>query len=638
MTPALQVEALDLTRAAIAPYDRPDLDARLLQAKARLTDGRVRVLVVGEFKQGKSFLVDCLVGALVCPVHDDIATSVPTLVRNAEVPSVALVRSSDPAADPRWRRDEYPDVPVEHLASYVARAAAPGEQYSHVEVGIPRSILEDGLEIVDTPGVGGFNSVHGAATMAALPSADAVLLVSDASQEYTAPELEFARQAIRVCPNVACVLTKTDLYPEWRRIAELDQEHLKAAGISAEMFPVSSAVRWHSLLNDHVELDSESGFPTLVRYLRERVVGQADKLARRSTIHDVLAVTDQLIGGLRSEKSAQESPETIQELIGELTESQGRSAALKERSARWQQTLKDGVADLNADIDHDLRDRMRDIFRLAEEEIDSSGDPTKIWDQLTGWVEEQAAAAVSANFLWAFQRANWLATQVAEHFSEDCEEALPALRTRASDALQSVRAMNIREDERWNIGQKALTGLRGSYIGVLMFGLMGTFIGLSVLNPFSIGAGLLLGGKAISDERRRVIAKRQNGARQAVRRYIDDATFQVGKDSKDMLRVVQRELRDHFMAHAEQMNLSLKESLRAAERSVESTTADRRRRLTEIVAELARLEELQKQVRTLLAPPQRSGTRKSTGTNRRKAPADVVKADVVKADLVKSDQ
>ena len=237
MTPALQVEALDLTRAAIAPYDRPDLDARLLQAKARLTDGRVRVLVVGEFKQGKSFLVDCLVGALVCPVHDDIATSVPTLVRNAEVPSVALVRSSDPAADPRWRRDEYPDVPVEHLASYVARAAAPGEQYSHVEVGIPRSILEGGLEIVDTPGVGGFNSVHGAATMAALPSADAVLLVSDASQEYTAPELEFARQAIRVCPNVACVLTKTDLYPEWRRIAELDQEHLKAAGIERRDVP-----------------------------------------------------------------------------------------------------------------------------------------------------------------------------------------------------------------------------------------------------------------------------------------------------------------------------------------------------------------------------------------------------------------
>ena len=41
--------------------------------------------------------------------------------------------------------------------------------------------------LVDTPGVGGLGSAHGAATMAALPSADAVLLVSDAAQEYTGP-------------------------------------------------------------------------------------------------------------------------------------------------------------------------------------------------------------------------------------------------------------------------------------------------------------------------------------------------------------------------------------------------------------------------------------------------------------------
>ena len=56
-----------------------------------------------------------------------------------------------------------------------------------------------------------------------------MLFVSDASQEYTAPELEFLKQATAVCPNVLCVLSKTDLYPEWARIAELDREHLAAA-------------------------------------------------------------------------------------------------------------------------------------------------------------------------------------------------------------------------------------------------------------------------------------------------------------------------------------------------------------------------------------------------------------------------
>ena len=50
--------------------------------------------------------------------------------------------------------------------------------------------------------------MHTTSTLAALPTADAVLLVSDASQEYTEPEIDFLRQAMKLCPNVACVLTK----------------------------------------------------------------------------------------------------------------------------------------------------------------------------------------------------------------------------------------------------------------------------------------------------------------------------------------------------------------------------------------------------------------------------------------------
>jgi hypothetical protein len=132
-----------------------------------------------------------------------------------------------------------------------------------------------------------------------------------------------------------------------------------------------------------------------------------------------------------------------------------------------------------------------------------------------------------------------------------------------------------------------------------MFGFIGTMVGLTLLNPISIGAGLLLGGKTISDERRRVVARRQAEAKTVVRRYVDDVTFQVGKDSRDMLRGVQRDLRDHFTALAEQLNRSLKESLTSAERSVTTTRGETERRLAEIETELAKLERLQQRIRTL---------------------------------------
>ena len=333
--------------------------------------------------------------------------------------------------------------------------------------------------------------MHGAATTAALPSADAVLLVSDAAQEYTAPELEFLAHAASVCPNVACVITKTDLHPEWRRIVELDRGHLAAAGINAEIFAVSSTLRWHAVLHGDAELNAESGFPELVGYLRKRVLGQADRLARRGVVHDVLAVTEQIGGNLVAERTAQQDPAAVAALTRELTEAQAHATALKERFARWQQTLNDGIADLNADIDYDLRDRMKEISRLAEDELLGGGDPAKVWDQFAGWVQQEVAAAAAANFIWATQRVRALAKLVAEHFSDDRDQLLPALRSHPSDAIRSVRAMTAPAAEAQGVGTKALTGLRGGYMGMLMFGMLGTLVGFaSLINPVGIGAGV----------------------------------------------------------------------------------------------------------------------------------------------------
>jgi len=94
------VRAVDLALSTIAPYGRPDLEARLRQTRARLLDDCIRVLVVGEFKQGKSMLVNALVSAPVCPVYDDVATAVPTVVQFAAEPVLTVVRQHDGADGP----------------------------------------------------------------------------------------------------------------------------------------------------------------------------------------------------------------------------------------------------------------------------------------------------------------------------------------------------------------------------------------------------------------------------------------------------------------------------------------------------------------------------------------------------------
>lgn len=597
-SPALA--AVDLALQAARAYQRPDLAARLQQTRQRLIDPAVRVLVVGEFKQGKSLLVNALVNAPICPVDDDIATAVPTAVRYSEDPVVTLVREGDEESDPPVTIS----VPIESLAEYVSEAGNPGNRrgLKYAEVGIPRQLLRAGLVLVDTPGVGGLGSVHGASTMAALPSADAVVLVSDAAQEYTAPELEFLRAAMRLCPNVVGVLTKTDFFPDWRKIAERNAQHLAEAGIEAELLPVSSTLRLHAVRNEDRALNAESGFPKLIDYLRNRVIAEAERLVRRSVAHDVLAVSEQLQTSFRAELQAQTDPQRAASLIAGLERAKQRADELRKRSARWQQTLSDGTADLMADVDFDLRDRLRQISRQAEDSIDD-GDPSATWEQIEAWLYQQVSAAASANYIWAAQRARWLATQVAEHFEEGGKDLLPSIDVGgATTVLGRIAQTERPEMARFGIGSKALTAMRGSYGGVLMFGMLGSIAGMAIVNPVSIGAGLLLGGKSVRDERERQLAVRRSQAKNAVRRYLDDVGFQVGKDSRDTLRRIQRTLRDHFTVQAEELHRSLSESLAAAQRALQADQAEREQRIRDLEAELGRLEALDRRAQALASP------------------------------------
>ncbi|MGH8910147.1 MAG: dynamin family protein [Egibacteraceae bacterium] len=600
------LEVLDLALGAARAYGREDLQARLRETRRRLVDPVVRVLVAGEFKQGKSLLVNALVNAQICPVDDDIATAVATAVHYADTPSARLVREGDDEAEGPVTIS----VPIERLADYVCEAANPGnrQRLRYAEVGLPRRLLERGLVLVDTPGVGGLGSAHGASTMAALPSADAVVLVSDASQEYTASELELLRQAMRVCPNILCVLTKIDFYPQWRRIADRNRQHLSAAGIDAELLPVSSTLRLHAAETNDRELNTESGFPPLIEFLSTRVVAEAALLARRATGHDVLAVSGQLAAAFRSELAAQQDPEHAGELIATLQAAKERAGELRTRSARWQQTLGDGVTDLIADIDYDLRDRLRQIGRQADEAIDEA-DPASSWDQLEAWLSQQVSAAASANWVWAAQRARWLASRVAEHFEEGGSQALPALDTGgATGALGLVSGAQRPEMEAFGVTQKALVALRGSYGGVLMFGMLGHLLvgSLAIMNPFSLGMGVVLGAKTIRDERKRQLAVRQSQAKSAVRRYLDDVGFQIGKDSRDMLRGIQRTLRDHFTAQAEELHRSVGDALAAAQRAVAADQAEREQRIRDLKAELGRLGALDQRAQALAAEPART--------------------------------
>ncbi|WP_229386097.1 dynamin family protein [Microbacterium allomyrinae] len=578
---------------AAAQAGRRDLVRRLIQTRDRLRDPHVRVIIVGEFKQGKSKLVNALVNAPACPVDDDIATTVPTIVGYAPEPSATVLVQPEGEEKGEPQRKV---IPITELAEYVSAKGNPDNvrRIVSAEVLLPREILRGGLRIVDSPGVGGLDSRSALLTLSALSSAHAVILVSDASQEYTEPEMQFLRHAMRVSPNVAAVLAKTDLYPSWREIEQIDKDHLARIG-EIPIFSVSSDLRLLAADTRDAELNDESGFPALVTHLRHQILERAEDIHERSAMHDLASVVDQLTITLRSELTALVDPEESPRLIVQLEEAKARADEFRSRSARWQVTLTDGVADLIADMEHDLRDRLRKVQREAEASIDA-GDPGPIWDSITDWLNERVSSAVSETFVWTDERARWLSEQVAELFMEG-EESIPAIDVAdAAGVLDPVDAISGLDEGRMSAAEKIFIGVRGSYGGVLMVGLATGLIGLPLINPLSLLAGIVVGRRAFREDMGARLTRRQAEAKNIVRRHIDEVVFQAGKQLKDRLRLVQRAARDHFGALADELHRSFTEAMSAAKQAAGIDSGKRDERIKVLRVQLRQLDALRSRI------------------------------------------
>ena len=574
------VELIDHSTKIAADYERGDLVERLATAKERITDPQIRVVIAGQLKQGKSQLLNSLLNVPVARVGDDETTMLATVVSYGEQASARLIVARGEGAEP-----EPIEIPVADVRNDLRRAPqAGGREVLRVEVTAPSPLLKNGLAFVDTPGVGGHGQPHLSATLGLLPDADAMLMVSDTSQEFTEPEMTFIRQAFEICPVATILATKTDLYPHWREIVEANLGHLRRAGIAVPVTPVSSVLRSHAIQMNDKELNEESNFPAIVKFLSEKVLGRENDRIRDQVLAEVRSAAEHLTMTVETELASINDPEARDALNADLERRKHEAQEALQHTALWQQVLNDGITDLTADVDHDLRARFRAITQHTEHAIDDC-DPTHHWADLGAELENAVAVAVGDNFVWAYQRAEALAQEVGRTFAEAGLDSVKMPQINARDmgaGLGEMKSLARLEAKPIGKGHKVVTGMRGSYGGVLMFGMLTSFAGLGMFNPLSLGAGLVLGRKAYKEDMENRMQRVRNEAKTNVRRFVDDVSFIVGKESRDRLKGVQRQLRDHYREIANQTTRSLNESLQASLAAAKMEMEERDTRVREL--------------------------------------------------------
>lgn len=585
------VAAIDAGGELAGRRQRPDLVSRLADVRTMVEQRSCTVAVVGEFKRGKSTLINALLQTAACPVDADIVTGVPTLVGYGAQLEV-IVHEQQPGELEETTRV----ARIDDLAGLVSERVDDGPtDLRSVEVRVPHRMLRPGLCLLDTPGVGGLESVHGQLSLASLSRAEGVVFVTDASQELTAPELEFLATAIQRCPTAALVVTKTDLHQHWRRILDTNRGHLADAGLDLPVLGVSSFLRLRAAREP--SLNEESGFAPLVDFLGsalEQTVGRSAATAA----HEVDFVAAQLARETDAERVVLARPEERAAVVGRLGQAHERARSLSAASAAWQQVLADGIQDLVADVEHDLAARLRTVMRDVRDIVDES-DPKDTWVDTQSWLRRQVAEAGVGNSDLLLGRAVELSDAVAERFNLESgagvELELDSV-TRALAVLELPSASTFSMPG-GRLGSVLSSGRLAAYVPLMALS-VALHTTLLIMPPAAI-AGAVVARKLFQMEGKRQRAYRQSQAKAAAGKFVDEVAFEMNKDTRDGLRRTQRRLRDEFQARAGSIQTSTGAALEAARRASTLAPTAQASRAAELDEETRQLGHIRDRMRSL---------------------------------------
>lgn len=168
--------------------DLPEVRNRLEESAKKLRSGTYRLLVLGDMKRGKSTFLNALLGENLLPAAVNPCTAIITILRYGEKPYVTVEYDEDSGKPPRqlsfdeFKRDF--TIPPERAKAFAERGEKAFPDIKQAIVEYPLEMLEQGIEIVDSPGLND-NEDRTEITFSYLNNAHAVLFMLDATQPFT---------------------------------------------------------------------------------------------------------------------------------------------------------------------------------------------------------------------------------------------------------------------------------------------------------------------------------------------------------------------------------------------------------------------------------------------------------------------
>jgi Dynamin family len=392
---------------------------------ARVNEGRFYVACIGQFKRGKSTLLNALVGSEVVPAGFVPVTAVPTVIRYGDVLH-ARIRLRDGS----WR-----DIAIPDLKEYVTEQHNPENRKAveGAEVFVPSPLLSSGMCFVDTPGLGSVFTGNTATTKAFIPHIDAALVVVGADPPIAGEELALVETVGRQLQDLILVINKADRTSNAEREAaarftrEILEKRLQRP--MGEVFEISAAER----LEHRGPLRD---WERLLGSLQRLVDDSSGNLLRSACERGVQRLSEQLLAVIGEDRDALRRP---------LEESQRRIELMKQTINEAERSMRDLRFLFMAE-----QHRISDIFLERQQQFVS-----------TAWVEcerefGERLPSLPAGFGPRYRRR---AMRLAQEVSR--RKVMPWLKQEQEEGERQYRAVAARFVEFGNtfLGKLAAAGL-----------------------------------------------------------------------------------------------------------------------------------------------------------------------------------
>ena len=498
--------------------------ARIQEVLNRVENDFFRIAVVGEFKRGKSTLINALMGREILPADVLPCSATLNRVTYGLNPAVKLTFKPDESGCERQET-----IGIDELSEYVTKLTPDSEKRAsdikEATVYYPVKYCRDKADIIDTPGLNDDNAMT-EVTMSVLPTVDAALLVILAQSPFSGYEADFLnRMLTNDLGRVIFVVNRLDEIrrPKDReRILDVVKARIhKAVETRAvelfgadtseyhnfvkrigepKVFGISGGLALDAKLENDAELLAESKFPEFEEALERFLTYDRGAVSLQILSDCAAGNASKILHQINIQRGAmqmkqQEFEEKYQSTTNQLKD-------MRQRHAQESAKIEEAAARLSAALRPRAEELGRKMIETAENTIDSYPlTPTDVEESRLPATNERMAKEVST----ALQS---LARLESEKVELEIEKALAKeidrLGTFAKDVARQLNQIEIqfrsieeRSEESTSLvkeGAFVLTGVVGTMVGG---GILGTLVGGATSGYRVAGAkGAAVGGVA----------------------------------------------------------------------------------------------------------------------------------------------